>query len=289
MDKLVVPRRGRGFGQRFQQEVVQLILLLHLQSRLGEGVCATIYVGSRLVGATILYSSRWHLISYVYPPQAATAREPLAGGKGYLLSHDSRMCRHTMIMRRHHSRMHLSTTPAKDSSSNEYNPVPHVFARQSLASQSSCFQTSTRESSFDSLRTIVTSLSHSTTSNLYFTGRINRDLYNLLSTLPKLSVEHIRDIRPPQGHTRPPQVHIKDTSRTTKSTSRTTSSTARTYSSTSGPHQGHIKDNQVHIKDNIVQLKDNQVHIKDNPVHIKDTSRTYSSTATTTSSTSRTT
>ncbi|KAF2469753.1 uncharacterized protein BDR25DRAFT_356011 [Lindgomyces ingoldianus] len=39
--------------------------------------------GSRLVGATILYSSRWHLISYVYPPQAATAREPLVGGKGH--------------------------------------------------------------------------------------------------------------------------------------------------------------------------------------------------------------
>ncbi|KAF2476988.1 uncharacterized protein BDR25DRAFT_390671 [Lindgomyces ingoldianus] len=43
-------------------------------------------------------------------------RQPLKGKseennwtRGFSSSHDSRMCHHTMIMRRHHSRMHLST------------------------------------------------------------------------------------------------------------------------------------------------------------------------------------
>ncbi|KAF2472495.1 uncharacterized protein BDR25DRAFT_353516 [Lindgomyces ingoldianus] len=67
------------------------------------------------------------------------------------------------------------------------------------------------ESSFDILRTIVTSLSRPNTSkslfcstlgifqdqsrrlSLYFISRINRNLYNLLGALPELSVEYLKD------------------------------------------------------------------------------------------------
>ncbi|KAF2469059.1 uncharacterized protein BDR25DRAFT_356824 [Lindgomyces ingoldianus] len=73
---------------------------------------------------------------------------------------------------------------------------------------------------------------------LYFASRINRDLYNLLSTLPKLSVEHLKDKLDKL-------VHLKD-------------------------KLVHLKDKLVHRKDKLVYRKDKLVHCKDKLVNLKD-------------------